>query len=82
MLDNALRYGGPHIVLRASAAPGGLVRIEIEDNGPGVPPEDLPRLIEPSGAASAPTCAEAGGSDGLASQLPTRSSPAWVVIGS
>jgi signal transduction histidine kinase len=34
------------IVLRARAHAGG-VRLEVEDNGPGIPPEVLPRLFEP-----------------------------------
>lgn len=46
VLDNALRYGGPHIVVRARPEGGGAL-IEIEDDGSGVAPDELPRLIEP-----------------------------------
>ncbi|HYO53361.1 sensor histidine kinase [Archangium sp.] len=35
-----------HIVVRARQVEGG-VRLEVEDNGPGIPPEVLPRLFEP-----------------------------------
>ncbi len=45
-LDNALRYGGSSIVLRLQALADGAL-IEIEDDGPGVAPQDLPRLAEP-----------------------------------
>jgi two-component system, OmpR family, sensor histidine kinase TctE len=47
LLDNARRYGGPHIVLRVRQVPGGGAEVQVEDDGPGVPPEQLPRLFEP-----------------------------------
>jgi two-component system sensor histidine kinase TctE len=47
LLDNARRYGGPHIVLRVREVPGGGAEVQVEDDGPGVPPEQLPRLFEP-----------------------------------
>lgn len=48
LLDNALRYGGPHIVVRvAPAAPGQAATVEVEDDGSGVAPEHLARLFEP-----------------------------------
>jgi two-component system NtrC family sensor kinase len=43
LLLNAADAGARHIVLRAE--PG--VRIEVEDDGEGVPAENLPRLFEP-----------------------------------
>lgn len=40
LVDNALKYAGkePEITIRAEAA-GGKVRIEVKDNGPGIPAE-------------------------------------------
>lgn len=46
VLDNALRYGGPCIRVRVLALEAG-TQIDIEDDGPGVAVEDLPRLVEP-----------------------------------
>jgi two-component system sensor histidine kinase TctE len=47
LLDNAQRYGGRHIVLRVSGLPGGGAEVVVQDDGPGVKPEELPRLFEP-----------------------------------
>ncbi len=47
LLDNAQRYGGPHIVMRVKALAGGGAEVSVEDDGPGVKPADLPRLFEP-----------------------------------
>jgi two-component system sensor histidine kinase TctE len=47
LLDNALRYGGSHIVMRVQPAATGGATIEVEDDGPGVAPDLLPRLFEP-----------------------------------
>jgi two-component system sensor histidine kinase TctE len=47
LLDNAQRYGGEHIVLRVQPVPGGGAEVQVEDDGPGVTPEQLPRLFEP-----------------------------------
>jgi heavy metal sensor kinase len=45
LLDNALRYGGDTISLRA-AERDGLVELHVEDDGPGFPPDFLPRAFE------------------------------------
>jgi signal transduction histidine kinase len=47
LLNNALRYvpKGGHISVRA-VSQGGEVAVAVADDGPGVPPEDLPRLFE------------------------------------
>ena len=47
-LDNAAKYAGPGAPIRISAreTDDHRVRITIEDGGPGVPPEALPRLFE------------------------------------
>lgn len=47
LLDNAQRYGGRRIVLRAVALPQGGAEITVEDDGPGVSADELPRLFEP-----------------------------------
>ncbi|MBM4376938.1 MAG: HAMP domain-containing protein [Deltaproteobacteria bacterium] len=48
LLDNALKYTprGGHVVLRALAPRDGLVRIEVEDDGPGLAPEHCERVFE------------------------------------
>ncbi len=47
-LDNASKYAGPTAPMRISAVltPERMIRLTVEDGGPGVPPETLPRLFE------------------------------------
>jgi signal transduction histidine kinase len=46
LISNAIAYGGSaHVRLMPPA--GGIVRVEIADDGPGVPPESLERVFEP-----------------------------------
>jgi two-component system sensor histidine kinase TctE len=47
LLDNAQRYGGPQIRLRISPRAGGGAEVVVEDDGPGVRPDELPHLFEP-----------------------------------
>lgn len=47
LLDNALRYGGPRVTLRVHPLPEGGAEVVVEDDGPGVSPEQLPHLFEP-----------------------------------
>ncbi len=47
LLDNAQRYGGPNIVLRVRALQEGGAEVDVEDDGPGVRQDELPRLFEP-----------------------------------
>ncbi|MGM9491280.1 sensor histidine kinase [Ideonella sp. YS5] len=47
LLDNALRYGGPQVTVRVAALEGGGAEVVVEDDGPGVPPEQLAQLFEP-----------------------------------
>jgi two-component system sensor histidine kinase KdpD len=48
LLENIARYAGPGVPVRITARELGAGRIglTIEDAGPGVPPEALPRLFE------------------------------------
>ena len=47
LVENAVRYGGPTVAVRARAADGaGVVEITVEDDGPGVPDADLGHLFE------------------------------------
>ncbi len=47
LVDNALKYtpAGGTVTLRCGKRPGG-VRLEVEDDGPGVPAQSLPRLFD------------------------------------
>jgi two-component system sensor histidine kinase KdpD len=46
-LDNAAKYAGPNATISVSAhRQGDRVRVTVEDGGPGVPKEALPRLFE------------------------------------
>jgi two-component system sensor histidine kinase CiaH len=47
LIDNALRHGpvGQRVLVRLRATPGGAT-IEVEDEGPGIAPADLPHLFE------------------------------------
>jgi two-component system sensor histidine kinase TctE len=47
LLDNALRYGGPKVTLRVTPLPEGGAEVVVEDDGPGVTPEQLSHLFEP-----------------------------------
>jgi len=46
LVTNAVNYGGSALV-RLSAERDGLVIVEIEDDGPGIPPSELDRVFEP-----------------------------------
>lgn len=47
LLDNARRYGGQHVVMRVRSLPAGGAEVQVEDDGPGVASDLLPRLFEP-----------------------------------
>ncbi|WP_246866105.1 MULTISPECIES: HAMP domain-containing sensor histidine kinase [unclassified Novosphingobium] len=44
-IDNALKYGGNAITVRTRAADGEAT-LAVADNGPGIAPEDRPRVVE------------------------------------
>ena len=48
LVDNALKYSsqGSTVTLRSSNARSGQIRITVEDQGPGIPKEELPRIFE------------------------------------
>jgi two-component system, OmpR family, phosphate regulon sensor histidine kinase PhoR len=48
LIGNAMKYGraGTPVTVRTSRGPGSMVRLSVEDEGEGIPPEHLPRLTE------------------------------------
>ena len=48
LVDNAIKYGPPGgtVTLRSDVTSQGELRITVEDEGPGIPKEDLPRVFE------------------------------------
>jgi signal transduction histidine kinase len=63
LLVNALRHTPRGGAVRVAAFPeADAVRVRVEDTGPGLPPEDLPRLFDRFAAPSAPAPASRAGS--------------------
>ena len=60
LIDNALKYGGD-AKLFAARQPGGLT-IVVRDHGPGIPEEDLPRVLDPFVRLETSRSRETGGS--------------------
>ena len=46
LIDNALRHGGDEVEVE-TAADGGRVRVSVLDRGPGIPPADAERMLQP-----------------------------------
>ena len=64
LLTNAFRYGEPPIEVRAQ--PNGRVEVVVEDHGPGVPDEFVPRLFERFSQADGARVRRQGAGLGLA----------------
>ncbi|MBS7790100.1 sensor histidine kinase KdpD [Roseococcus sp. SDR] len=66
VLDNALKYSAPTGGVRLSAVrEGAEVMLRVEDDGPGIPPEDLPRIFDPFFRAARADSIAAGSGLGL-----------------
>jgi two-component system sensor histidine kinase KdpD len=67
LLDNALKYARPEgrVAVRA-AREGAEVALVVEDDGPGIPAADLPRIFDPFFRASRTDRVAAGSGLGLA----------------
>src|SRR5258706_531868 len=48
LVDNAVKYGRVEGTVSVSARPfdGGFVEVSVQDDGPGIPPDSLPRVFE------------------------------------
>jgi two-component system phosphate regulon sensor histidine kinase PhoR len=48
LVDNAVKYtpAGGHVQVTSAAMPDRGARVEVRDDGPGIPPEHLPRIFE------------------------------------
>jgi signal transduction histidine kinase len=47
LLDNAIKYAPGSTVTARLTPDGATLRVEVGDNGPGIPREDLPHIFEP-----------------------------------
>lgn len=61
LLDNALKFAGA-AELRVDDGPAGELHIAVLDRGPGIPAEDLPRMLQPFERLESSRSRETGGS--------------------
>ncbi|MDE2515504.1 MAG: HAMP domain-containing protein [Rhodospirillales bacterium] len=61
LVSNAVHYAGGARVRLGLAADGASVNIEVEDDGPGIPPQELDRVFEPFHRLEASRNRETGG---------------------
>ena len=49
--SNAVKFtpDGGRVQCRAFSSPDGMLALQVEDNGPGIAPEDIPQVLEPFG---------------------------------
>lgn len=52
IIDNAIRHGAPTRLTVHLREQQGMVEIEVQDDGPGIPPENWPRVVERFGTSS------------------------------
>ncbi|MGE3142657.1 MAG: sensor histidine kinase [Hyphomonadaceae bacterium] len=45
LMDNACKYGKSHVIVRLAPAPGGMLDIVVEDDGPGLSEDDIARVM-------------------------------------
>lgn len=63
LVDNAARYGS--VVSIRLSAPGSVVHIDVEDNGPGIPDPDKTAMLEPFARGDAARAMDEGAGFGL-----------------
>lgn len=64
LLDNAMKYGGDGSIVRVAVSrrPSGGARLQVDDNGPGVPAKERDRIWRPFERGGAARARAAGGS--------------------
>ena len=65
LIDNAFKFARHHITVGAAAQDGSVV-LWVLDDGPGIPPDDLPRVFEPHFRSDRSSARRAGTGLGLA----------------
>ncbi len=68
LISNAVKFTGEDgtVTLRAASVPGGSLRVEVQDTGAGISPEDMARLFTPFGQGRSDISREQGTGLGLA----------------